>query len=44
MYTTPETTCLTINAQTMICTSPGPEPAPYRAQIGTMTHTTGEWK
>ncbi|GEM_PF-2605288 len=40
-YVNPETKCLSVNAQTVICTS---AEAPQRqGQLGTMTVTTGEW-
>jgi len=40
-YFIPETTCLSVNAQTMICASGA---APQRqGQIGVMNVTKGEW-
>jgi len=40
-YLIPETTCLSVNAQTVICTS---AEAPKRqGQLGTMTVTNGNW-
>jgi len=42
-YFIPETTCLTLNAQTIICTSPSPEPTYSPGQLGNMSQTTGSW-
>jgi len=43
-YVIPQTTCLKVNAQTMICASAGPEPqAPGRMSLSNVTKTQGSW-
>jgi len=44
-YTTPETKCLKVNAQGMICAgSPAPSPtAPERMSLPNVSKTTGSW-
>jgi len=43
-YLSPETMSLQVNAQTIVCASPGPEPAPGRSMsLPNVSKTNGSW-